>query len=383
MALYLAFKEVWRNRGRFFLFSMVIALITALVLFIAALAEGLAASNKEYLSKLDAELVVFQKNVDTSIAASRIGRSKLNGIRRVEGVQAVGSIGFSTASLVFPDRPKLNISLIGVEPGQPGEPPVLQGAGLETSRANEAIIDSDIATRSGVKIGDTISVKTTQGTEEEVYEIKVIGITSGQKYLFAPSIFLPYRTWDNIRPQGADTAGLVEIISNIVAIKLENLADAAIVAQRIEKEVDSVEVTDLKKAIEALPGFAAQQSTLSTQQAFTLLIGVLVVGGFFQIQLLQKIPQIGVLKAIGTSNLTVAGAVVMQIIIVTTFGVLLGGIVTLLLAVGIPGNVPIVFTGQSVALAVSLLLAIGPLGGLVSVFRAVSVEPLLALGLSS
>ena len=86
MALYLSFKEVWRNRGRFFLFSLVIALITTLVLFIAALAEGLAGANKEYLSKLDAELVVFQQNVDTSIAASRIGRSKLNDIRRVDGV---------------------------------------------------------------------------------------------------------------------------------------------------------------------------------------------------------------------------------------------------------------------------------------------------------
>ena len=33
---YLAIKEIWRNRGRFFLVSLVIALITLLVLFIAA-----------------------------------------------------------------------------------------------------------------------------------------------------------------------------------------------------------------------------------------------------------------------------------------------------------------------------------------------------------
>jgi len=90
-----------------------------------------------------------------------------------------------------------------------------------------------------------------------------------------------------------------------------------------------------------------------------------------------------VLKAIGTDNAVVAGAVVMQIIIVTTFGVLLGGLLTLGLSLGLPGTVPIVFTGSSVALAIGLLLAIGPLGGLVSVFRAVSVEPLIALGLSS
>ena len=49
MAFFLAFKEIWRNKGRFFLFSLVIALITSLVLFIAALAQGLSNANKEYL----------------------------------------------------------------------------------------------------------------------------------------------------------------------------------------------------------------------------------------------------------------------------------------------------------------------------------------------
>jgi putative ABC transport system permease protein len=383
MALYLASKEVWRNRGRFFLFSLVISLITTLVLFIAGLAEGLASANKEYLSKLDAELVVFQKNVDTSIAASRIGRSRLNSIRRVEGVEAIGSIGFSTGALVFPDQPKLNVSLIGIEPGQPGEPLLLAGQSLQTSRANEAIIDENIASRAGVSVGDTLSITTIQGTEEKVFNVIVIGKTEGQQYLFAPSIFLPYRTWDTIRPQGAETAGLVEIVSNIVAVRVADPTQGQVVADRIMASVDSVEVTDIPTAIESLPGYAAQQSTLNTQQVFTLLIGVLVVGGFFQIQLLQKIPQIGVLKAIGTSNLTVAAAVVMQIILVTTFGVLMGGLVTAGLAFGLPGNVPIQFSGSSVALAVGLLLAIGPLGGLVSVLRAVTVEPLLALGLQS
>lgn len=50
--VFLAFKEMWRYRGRYLLISLVIALITTLVLFIAGLAEGLGAGNKEYLDKL-------------------------------------------------------------------------------------------------------------------------------------------------------------------------------------------------------------------------------------------------------------------------------------------------------------------------------------------
>ncbi len=113
------------------------------------------------------------------------------------------------------------------------------------------------------------------------------------------------------------------------------------------------------------------------------MIGVLVIGGFFQIQMLQKVPQIGVLKAIGVSNLTVGAAAVLQIILVTTFGVLMGSLVTLALALVIPGNVPIIFDGALVAIAIVSLLSIGPLGGLVTVRLAISVEPLIALGLSS
>jgi hypothetical protein len=78
------------------------------------------------------------------------------------------------------------------------------------------------------------------------------------------------------------------------------------VRQEIETQVEKVDVATLKEAIQALPGYSAQQSTLNTQGGFTLFIGILVIGGFFQIQILQKVSQIGVLKAIGTSNPIVA-----------------------------------------------------------------------------
>ena len=64
MALYLSVKEIWRNKGRFFLFSLVIALIAILVLYTAGLASGLASANKEYLEKLRADVLVFKSGVN-------------------------------------------------------------------------------------------------------------------------------------------------------------------------------------------------------------------------------------------------------------------------------------------------------------------------------
>src|SRR5512137_137996 len=118
---YLAIKEVWRNRGRFLLVSLVIALITLLVLFIAALGEGLGNGNREYISKLDAQLIVYQAKSDFLIQASRLGSDRLAAVRRVQGVANAGRLGTATATLMLSDGlDPLKASLLGVEPGRPG-----------------------------------------------------------------------------------------------------------------------------------------------------------------------------------------------------------------------------------------------------------------------
>ena len=149
----------------------------------------------------------------------------------------------------------------------------------------------------------------------------------------------------------------------------------------IESAVRDVETSDIKTAYESSPGYSAQQNTLNTMKGFTFLIGVLVIGGFFQIQTLQKVPQIGMLKAIGTPNPVVAVSAILQIIFVTVFGVFLGAVAVFGLAIGIPSSVPILFTGTSVLIAIGSLLLIGPIGGMVSIRLALKVEPLTALGM--
>jgi len=122
---------------------------------------------------------------------------------------------------------------------------------------------------------------------------------------------------------------------------------------------------------------------LNTQGAFTLFIGVLVIGGFFQIQILQKVAQIGVLKAIGTADPVIGLASVIQILVITVIGVVIGGLLTFLFSLTFPPTVPIVFNGATSAIAIIALLLIGPLGGLVSIRYAVRIEPLKALGLAA
>ncbi len=381
---YLALREIWRNRGRFLLVSLVIALITLLVLFIAALGEGLGNGNREYISKLNGELVVYQAKSDFLIQASRLDTKRVDEVRLVDGVADAGNIGTANGTLILNnDTEQLKVALLGVEPGHVGEPAVLQGRQLSGMDADEVIIDRYTAIRSGLAVGDELTFRVTQGTEDAFFSMEIVGVTDGQQFSLQPSVFFPFDTWNRVRPQSEAELRFKVTTANIVAVKLGDPNNLEAAQQKIVDQVENVEVAALKQAIQALPGYSAQQSTLNTQGGFTLFIGILVIGGFFQIQILQKVSQIGVLKAIGTSNPAVGAASVIQIVVITVIGVAIGGLLTYLFSLFFPPTVPIVFNGTTSAIALAALLVIGPLGGLVSIRYAVRIEPLKALGLNS
>lgn len=385
LAFYLAFKEIWRNKGRFLLVSLVIALITLLVLFIAALGEGLGTNNREYISKLDGQLVVFLEKSDYIITASRLRQATLRAVRRVEGVADAGPVSTSSTAILLPPGSKnevLKVSLLGVEAGRPGFPQLTAGRPFLSATAREVIVDQRVLDRTDIQIGDTITIRSTQGVEDEFYDLKVVGTTSGQAYFFQPSIFVTPSVWEKIRPKSDAELGNTVPTINIIVVRLEDPAQIEQVKANLLASVKNIEVADIQTTINNIPGYTAQQGTVQTQGGFTLLIGILVIGGFFQIQVLQKVPQIGVLKAIGASNPVVGAAAVIQISLVTAFGVAIGGLLTWLFSLGFPPTVPLFFNGTASALALIALLLIGPLGGLVSVIYAVRIEPLKALRLS-
>jgi putative ABC transport system permease protein len=298
----------------------------------------------------------------------------------VDGVADAGPIYTSSTEIVSLEEP-LKVSLLGVEPGRPGMPEILEGRVFRGGEAREAVIDRNVALRSDIQVGDEIEIRSTQGTEDEFFKLKVVGLVNGQSYFFQPTIFVPPATWENIRPQSDSDIRSDIPYPNILAVRLTDPAQLEAVKARLLADVPNIEVADIATTINNIPGYSAQQGTVQTQGFFTLLIGVLVIGGFFQIQILQKVPQIGVLKAIGSSNGVVGVSAVIQIIIVTAFGVAIGGGLTYLFSLGFPPTIPLVFNGSRSLIAIALLLLIGPMGGLVSIIYAVRIEPLKALRL--
>src|SRR5512134_2269590 len=258
LSFYLAFKEVSRSRGRFFLVSLVIALITLLVLFIAALGEGLAKGNRQYVSNLDAQLIVFLDKSDYIISSSRLETNTARAVRRVDGVADAGPIYTSSTEIVSLAEP-LKVSMLAAEAGRPGMPAMIEGRDFRSGAAREAVIDRNVALRSGIKVGDEIQIRSTQGVEDEYYTLKVIGMVDGQSYFFQPTIFVPPATWEDVRPQTEADLNSDTPYPNIIAVKLADPSQIDIVKTRLLSIVQNIEVTDIPTTINNIPGYSAQQ----------------------------------------------------------------------------------------------------------------------------
>ena len=325
-------------------------------------------------------LIVFLDKSDYSITASRLDTNVARTVRGIDGVLDAGPIYTSNSEIVSTEEP-LKVSILGAEAGRPGMPAILEGRDFRGGKAREVVIDRNVALRTNIKVGDEITIRSTQGVDDEFFTLEVVGLVDGQSYFFQPTIFVSADIWEKARPQSeADLASTIAY-PNIIAVKLADPDQIDVMKERLISGVKNIEVADIDTTINNIPGYSAQQGTVQTQGFFTLLIGVLVIGGFFQIQILQKVPQIGVLKAIGSSNGVVGWSAVIQIVVVTAMGVAIGGGLTFLFSLGLPPTIPFVFNGVRSFAAVVLLLLIGPLGGLVSIIYAVRIEPLKALRL--
>ncbi len=67
------------------------------------------------------------------------------------------------------------------------------------------------------------------------------GITDGRQYSIQPSVFVPYLTWDDIKPKATLDNMPSTPIFNLMAVQLENPQDFELMVSRLEKQVGQVE----------------------------------------------------------------------------------------------------------------------------------------------
>ena len=146
---------------------------------------------------------------------------------------------------------------------------------------------------------------------------------------------------------------------------------------------EGYEVYDKATAFANIEGVSGQQSTVTSLRVFGYLIGALVIGVFFYVLTLQKIPQIGVLKAIGASNLFVFRQILLQVVGISLIGLAISVPLAMLTDAGLrrlPDAVPIAFTTGTFVTTAALLLVTSIVGTAFSARQVIKVDPIIALG---
>jgi len=360
-------KEIQRRKFQFALIALVVALISYLVLMINGLGIGLNEQAGSALRKLDADALAYAKSSDLSVIRSELSAETIDELSRLDGVSGSAPLGYVGVNTRDSKNDITPAALLGYEPGSLAEPQVTGGRVLTAGDRRGLVADAAFLKASGLSVGDRVVVP----SRLKDFEFTIVGEVDEGYFFFQPVVYVLLDSWREVKYGSADPSLPA---ASIALLKGRDLVGRA---------TDSYEVVSKGTAFANIEGVQGQQATVNALRAFGFLIGGLVIGIFFYVLTMQKVAQIGLLKALGAGSAYIFRQLLMQVLTVTVLGVAVS--VPLAYATGaalgrLPRTVPIAFTGDTFVVTSLLLVAAGIIGALFSVRQLARVDPIIALG---
>ena len=178
----LALPDIRYKLGRFVLTCIGLSLLLGVVIMMAGIFRGQTADALALSQAIGADLWVVESGSKGPFAeASRIPGDTREMVRRIQGVEAAGSITLQTVQVGSAGKP-LRLQVVGFELGRPGGPKTLI-AGRDIIRSNYELIADR---QTGLSLGDTLKLGRRVFT--------VVGLTSGNVTASGDSVvYVPLR----------------------------------------------------------------------------------------------------------------------------------------------------------------------------------------------
>lgn len=365
-------KELKHAKFRYAMISIIIILIAWLVFILSGLGNGLATLSAATVKNLEANYVVYDKNAEVTFSKSIVSEDLIDEIKKNKDVKDAVGFGASMASVSKAkkddNQKKTDVAIIGVTAGSFVEPRIIEGKKLSNEDMFGVLVNKSLKDL-GYKIGDELIVS------NSTMKLSIVGFVENETYSHVPAVFAnmdAWRAYQYVAP-GADN-GIKNPVQAIVlqASELDTVA--------FDKEFKGLEMVTKKAAVQGMPGYKAEIGTITMMLVFLIVISAFVIAVFFYVITIQKTSQFGVMKAIGASNRFISTAIVGQVFILSTFGVLVGIGLTYLTALGFPEEMPFDLDIKLVVVYGVSLIVISLLGSLVSVRQIAKIDPLTALG---
>lgn len=367
----LGLVEIRRRKLQFALIGLIVILITYLVLMVSGLGIGLSELSGRALKNFDADALVYGETANLSVIRSELGSETVVAVSQLPGVTASTPLGYFGVNIRKADGSAISkaksAALLGFDLGSIGQPRVVSGNNLAPGDRGAILADKTFLKATGLEVGDSVTLAYRLTSSS----FRIAGEIDEGAFFFQPTIYVLRTTWQEMRYGGG---GPEQPAASIVLLKGKGLTG---------RTGSGFEVVSKETAFRNIEGVSAQQSTVNALMLFGYLIGALIIGVFFYVLTLQKVAQIGVLKAVGASSAFVVRQILVQVLALALGGVLIA--VPLAWATNaalqrLPAQVPIAFTANVFLVTSAAMAATALIGAVFSARQAIKVDPIIALG---
>lgn len=357
--MFLAIKELIKEKSRFALIITVVVLVSYLAFFLTSLAYGLATSYTKGIDSWGANGIAVQEGSEKNIARSVLTEATYGDFFEPETMALLGVGGIS----IKMDGATEDVSFFGVAMDGKIAPQVIDGR-LPVS--DDEVVVAESLKRGGVALGDALSLKSTNK------ELKVVGFTTDLTFQTQPIVFASLTGW---RDTLAETSGMLGMKDATTISAVVTFIDGADVGF----DASAVSWLSIRDLSFNLPGYQAQVLTFSLMIGFLIMIAALVLAVFMYILTLQKRSIFGVLKAEGVSNSYISSSVVLQSIILVVLGLAIGLALALITGYFLAGTVPFMVNIVFFSGIVALFIAGAVIGSIASVASVSKIDPVEAI----
>lgn len=359
--MFLAIKEMRYSKLRYGLIVGIMFLIAYVVFMLSGLATGLSEEFKKAISDWGAKEIVLSEDANKALAASQLTRGDVSDVDAPDNEKA--PIGLYSGAVTEGDE-KLNVSVFGTTENAFLLPKVIEGKNF--TEKNEIIISQNLADK-GYALGQEVKI----GSSEQ--QLKIVGIFPETYYTVTPVIYTSLDTFTTLKFGDQPFASDEKKPINVIAVKSAGT--------KITDDKDAaLEQLSTEAFIESIPGYSAQNLTLSAMIYFLFFIVAAIVGIFMYVITLQKTAVFGVMKAQGISNGFIARSIVGQSFIVGMIGVFSAFLLAYLTSFILPEAMPFAIMLSQWLLYSVILVVVAVLGGLFSIGTVAKVDPVTAIG---
>ncbi|QJC51550.1 ABC transporter permease [Paenibacillus albicereus] len=371
--MFLALREMRHAKLRYALMAAILILVSFLVLFVTGLARGLSYANASSVVHMPADGFVLSADAEHRLARSELDAARTERIGELAGAGHAEALGVRMATVAVDGGGKADAAVLAVDPDGWLAPPVAEGAPLGPDDTGLAVADAKLKD-AGARIGGVM----TDASSGRSW--KIIGFTEEQSFSHTPALFVSPAEWEQLAQSARGGTGAEggEPAFNAIALQGDRERLEAIAA-----EMPDAVLLSKQQVIEAIPGYSAEQGSLTMMIAFLYVISAFVLAVFFYVMTLQKLGQFGILKAIGARTGYLARSVAGQVLLIAAASLA----ASLLLIAGfravLPDALPFRLDESTLLATCALFLATSAAGSLLSVIKVARADALEAIGRSA